>query len=461
MSCADGLFFNHERGICDWKHNVDCGDRNIPDDKPNSGENDGGDDDDKGQGDGNENEDVDICALPGKDVPESGVLENGCPIDPTVHWLLPHEKDCNKFYYCVNGAKIEQQCFGPLHFNSRLQDRDGISLTAILFLATASATLDEPICPKQNEANWEVDIFLPHRKCDRFYQCTNDEPIEISCPEGLYFSTIKNICDWKDFVECGDRVLPDSFSLDSSELFLESEVSPSAGSPVRNVTIEDYPYASKASHTGFLKNGCPTDNNLIWLLPHERYCNWFYILISAVLFFAVASAASALNFCPKIQEVDWEIELLLPHWECNKFYQCTHGTPVEMICPKGLYFSIIKNKCDWRDLVKCGDRIVWEEFKPEVTKEPDTTSVTERNENDNIVVETEKPESPIEFLPNGCPVDPEVHWLLPNEKFCNLFYYCVEGEKEIRRCPFWLHFNRELQVCDWPRNSGCVDIYRN
>ncbi|XP_045538805.1 peritrophin-1-like [Papilio machaon] len=121
MSCADGLFFNHELGICDWKHNVDCGDRNIPDDKPTSGEDDGGDDDDKG--DGNENDDVetDVCAIPGKDVPESGVLENGCPIDPTVHWLLPHEEDCNKFYYCVNGAKIEQQCFGPLHFNSRLQ----------------------------------------------------------------------------------------------------------------------------------------------------------------------------------------------------------------------------------------------------------------------------------------------------------------------------------------------------
>ncbi|CAK1580900.1 unnamed protein product [Parnassius mnemosyne] len=147
--------------------------------------------------------------------------------------------------------------------------------------------------------------------------------------------------------------------------------------------------------------------------------------------------------CPKIQEIDWNIELLLPHQHCNKFYQCVHGQPVEMSCPKRLLFSINKQVCDWRADVDCGDRIIVEDLKPD----------------DEESEEVERPVFPvIEFLPNGCPVNREIHWLLPHEKSCSLFYYCVQGEREVRRCPFWLHFNRKLQVCDWPRNSGCIEF---
>lgn len=53
--------------------------------------------------------------------PETQFLENGCPIDPHVQWLLPHEKDCNLFYSCVWGEKELRQCNSLLHFNEVLQ----------------------------------------------------------------------------------------------------------------------------------------------------------------------------------------------------------------------------------------------------------------------------------------------------------------------------------------------------
>lgn len=188
-----------------------------------------------------------------------------------------------------------------------------------------------------------------------------------------------------------------------------------------------------------------------------------FSVITAIFLLAAAVAGSGLNLCPKIQEVEWEIELLLPHWKCNKFIQCTHGEPIEMSCPDGLYFSVIEGICDWRENVDCGFRVVPDETKPEDVKPTETTITIEENiteeskqtEPDTTVdevsipeeIETEKPDVPvIEFLPNGCPVDSEVHWLLPHENFCNLFYYCVQGEREISSCPFWLHFNWELQV---------------
>ncbi|XP_013169643.1 PREDICTED: peritrophin-1-like [Papilio xuthus] len=195
--------------------------------------------------------------------------------------------------------------------------------------------------------------------------------------------------------------------------------------------------------------------------------------ITAVFFLAVAAAGNGFNLCPKIQEIDWNIELLLPHWKCNKFIQCTHGEPVEMSCPDGLYFNVIEGICDWRGNVDCGFRIVPNETKPEevipiqstikdeeITEDiKETEADTSGEESISEEIQTETPDLPvIEFLPNGCPVDPEVHWLLPHETFCNLFYYCVQGEREVKSCPFWLHFNRELQICDLPRNVECMEL---
>ncbi|XP_049882503.1 mucin-2-like isoform X6 [Pectinophora gossypiella] len=44
-------------------------------------------------------------------------LPNGCPEDPHIHLLLPHETDCTKFYYCVHGEKHLRQCSGGLYFD--------------------------------------------------------------------------------------------------------------------------------------------------------------------------------------------------------------------------------------------------------------------------------------------------------------------------------------------------------
>ncbi|CAB3244771.1 unnamed protein product [Arctia plantaginis] len=55
-----------------------------------------------------------------------GSLENGCPVNPHIHRLLPHEYDCNLFYYCVWGSRVLRQCPGVLHFNTRIQVCDHI-----------------------------------------------------------------------------------------------------------------------------------------------------------------------------------------------------------------------------------------------------------------------------------------------------------------------------------------------
>ncbi|CAG0896712.1 unnamed protein product [Darwinula stevensoni] len=50
---------------------------------------------------------------------------------------------------------------------------------------------------------------------------------------------------------------------------------------------------------------------------------------------------------------------------------------------------------------------------------------------------------------------------LPNPLDCGSFCQCNWGTAIYMPCPAGLHFNAELQVCDWPENAGCDINSRN
>ncbi|XP_032514451.2 peritrophin-1-like [Danaus plexippus] len=245
--------------------------------------------------------------------------------------------------------------------------------------------------------------------------------------------------------------------------------------------------------------------------------------------------------CPSEQEQDWSIEKLLRHDDCEKFYKCTHGKPVEMSCPAGLWFNLDYWQCDWPANVDCTGRNEPTLPPPETTSPipttpspttpstpaptttttttttttpaptttttttttpaptttttttttpapttttttttpaPTTTTTTTTPAPTTTITTTTRkcrprttttpvptstttvaPTTEPDFLENGCPVNPHIHWLLPHESDCNLFYYCVWGRLVLRQCPATLHFNRVIQVCDWPINAGCAKSF--
>ncbi|KAJ8718750.1 hypothetical protein PYW07_016306 [Mythimna separata] len=47
--------------------------------------------------------------------------------------------------------------------------------------------------------------------------------------------------------------------------------------------------------------------------------------------------------------------------------------------------------------------------------------------------------------------------LAPHSGDCSLFYYCSGLSRPVcRQCPAGLHFNPQLQVCDWPAEVNCT-----
>ncbi|XP_011873285.1 PREDICTED: peritrophin-1 [Vollenhovia emeryi] len=63
--------------------------------------------------------------------------------------------------------------------------------------------------------------------------------------------------------------------------------------------------------------------------------------------------------------------------------------------------------------------------------------------------------------PERCPDNTTTN--LPHETDCTLFYKCDIGKGVLQKCPLMtegdpvtrLHYNRQLQVCDWPWQAGC------
>lgn len=45
--------------------------------------------------------------------------------------------------------------------------------------------------------------------------------------------------------------------------------------------------------------------------------------------------------------------------------------------------------------------------------------------------------------------------LLPNPEDCSSYFSCSNGVAILLRCPDGLHFNPELDVCDWPNPDRC------
>ena len=56
----------------------------------------------------------------------------------------------------------------------------------------------------------------------------------------------------------------------------------------------------------------------------------------------------------------------------------------------------------------------------------------------------------------SCPTDNNDEYVVyPDPNSCSNFYKCDYGVPIMFECPEGLHFNPEIEACDWPANAGC------
>lgn len=134
------------------------------------------------------------------------------------------------------------------------------------------------------------------------------------------------------------------------------------------------------------------------------------------------------NGCP----VSANYEKLLPHENCNQFYQCVNGRLVALECPIGLLYNEKISSCDWPKNVICKNTL-------------------------QMGVETQyrKNNNPSE-APQICAAAGSDGVLIAHEN-CNQFYKCSNGLPVPLQCPLNLLYNSTLEYCDWPENVKCGD----
>ncbi|XP_022251041.1 peritrophin-1-like, partial [Limulus polyphemus] len=117
--------------------------------------------------------------------------------------------------------------------------------------------------------------------------------------------------------------------------------------------------------------------------------------------------------------------VFLPHTEnCSLYYVCDNGLPKLMGCPSPLHFNRQLNVCDYEWRAGCSKNGL------------KTTTTTE----------------PANVCP---PQNGKFPVFLHHTENCFLYYVCDNGLPKLMRCPAPLHFNRELNVCDYEWKAGC------
>ncbi|XP_063926736.1 cell surface glycoprotein 1-like isoform X2 [Zophobas morio] len=479
FQCNDGLHFNKELGVCDWAWNAGCDDSYktttaAPTPKPTS------------------------KATP-KPTPKPTPPPNkdpDCPwpdpLNYTVH--LPHEDDCTKFYKCDNGIKVEFDCPDDLHFNKELEVCDwpwdaGCDDSYKTPKPTSKPTKPttpkptpppnkDPDCPWPDPLNYTV--HLPHEDdCTKFYKCDNGIKVEFDCPDDLHFNKELEVCDWPWDAGCDDSY----------------KTPKPTSKPTNPTTPKPTPPPNKDPD-------CPWPDPLNYTvhLPHEDDCTKFYKCDNGIK--VEFDCPDDLHFNKELEVCDWPWDagcddsyktpkptskptkptnkptkpttpkptpppnkdpdcpwpdplnytVHLPHEDdCTKFYKCDNGIKVEFDCPDDLHFNKELEVCDWPWDAGCDDSY----------KTPKPTSKPTKPTNKPTKPTTPKPTPPPNKDPD-CPWPDPLNYTvhLPHEDDCTKFYKCDNGVKVEFDCPDDLHFNKELEVCDWPWDAGCDDSYK-
>ncbi|XP_041980994.1 extensin-like [Aricia agestis] len=299
----------------------------------------------------------------------------------------------------------------------------GITLLYTLLACTAAALAFLNECPPEQESNWQIEQLLRHEDCNKFYKCTFGQPVEYKCYGDLYFNLETWQCDWPQNVDCEGRNIPDPTTTAAPSTLEPTTVKPTTPQPTTPEPTTPEPTTPKPT-TPEPTTPEPTTPEPTTPKP------------------TTPEPTTPEPTTPKPTTPEPTTPEPTTPEPTTPEPTTPEPTTPEPTTPKPT---------------------TPEPTTPEPTTPKPTTPKPTTPEPTTPEPTTPKPTTPeptipeMEFLPNGCPVDPHIHWLLPHETDCELFYYCVWGELVLRECaPGGLHFNRVLQVCDWPQNAGCT-----
>uniref|UniRef100_A0A2H1V7N0 SFRICE_015713 n=1 Tax=Spodoptera frugiperda TaxID=7108 RepID=A0A2H1V7N0_SPOFR len=316
---------------------------------------------------------------------------------------------------------------------------------ALTFLSLVLGSPDQNL-PNGCPASFNVTVLRPHETdCSKFYICNNGEKVEMNCAPGTLFDVKIRVCNLPFAVDCKNSTSnSNSTSISTSTPISTSISTPRPRSTSRSTsaqsTTEKWPYFD-----------CPPDpSNRIIQMPHKTDCVLYYKCSNAETRVLPCSRGKLFDYkrkrcvpaqlatcyqepttkrpttkrstterstteratTPSTTETMPDFDcapdstgkvIQLPHEaDCGLYYICSNAQTLEMRCSHGKLFDYKRQICVIAQLATC---------YPEATTEGATTPPTSIAISDTT-----------ELLPNGCPQDYSVDYLLPDENNCSRYY---------------------------------------
>ncbi|KAF9814304.1 hypothetical protein SFRURICE_015241 [Spodoptera frugiperda] len=216
LLCPSNLLYNPFIPGCDWAHNVDCGDRIIPDP------------DDTSEGpqptvpdDNNDNVGPGPCNhCNPEEAPAICADENSNGIH------IAHQ-NCNQFFVCDHGRPVTFSCNSLLLYNVYTKQCDWPSNVDCGDRVIPDRDNDSGNDSEENNNNnnevyddpsqapticagsGSDGVLVAHEYCDQYYICDGGFPLSRPCHGSLLFNPQNQQCDWPNNVNCGNRIVPD------------------------------------------------------------------------------------------------------------------------------------------------------------------------------------------------------------------------------------------------------------
>nr|AAR06265.1 peritrophic membrane chitin binding protein 1 [Trichoplusia ni] len=415
ITCPANLLYDPVLEVCNWAHEVDCGDRPISD---------GTDQDCDGTTPGDVEDSPATCNCDPSEAPSI------CAADGSNGALVAHE-NCNQFYICSGGAPLPLVCPPGLLYNPYTTQCDWPQNVECGDRVIPELD-DSPVTDNNNDGNDDNNdgtcncnpgeapsicaapgsegVLIAHENCNQYYICNFGRPIGFLCPGQLLYNPYLRVCDYPLNVDCGDRVVPE----------------PENNCPSCNggdgVDIDDVPLQGEGNNNVGGGNCNPSE-------------------------------------APAICAANDSNDVLVAHENCNQYYICLGGKPIARPCPGNLLFNPISDQCDWPEKVNCGDRVIPD---PDNDNSGNDNGGSDNGGSDNGGSDNGGNDAigggncdPSE-APAICAADGSNDVLVAHEN-CNKYYICLGGKPIARPCPGNLLFNPNSDQCDWPQNVDCGD----
>ncbi|KAI5634151.1 chitin binding peritrophin-A domain-containing protein [Phthorimaea operculella] len=204
---------------------------------------------------------------------------------------------------------------------------NGLILTVLSIFALASGASVKSSAQDTCAAADSEGQLVEHQECAKFYECAGGVPVPFTCPDNLYYNDDKKICDHPENVDCGDRAVKDVAANDEPDSNEIISVSDAVADEVQ--VVNEAADKVKVQVADDAKNSVVSDDYKSYALKAAEACS--------------------------AQDSDG---VLLPHGDCDKFYECSRGVPFTLQCPQNppLLYNPEYQFCDWASQVDCGDR---------------------------------------------------------------------------------------------------------